>query len=242
MPLPPGPVSVTSRTSGRRRSSATSSISPSRPRNGVAGTGRFVSCSVFSGGKSSGAELEDPLGRAQVLQPVQTEVAHVRAGEVRRRLRQEHLPAVPGGRDPRRPMHVEPDIAFVDQERLPRMQPHPHAHPAARKGCLRICSRRHSVRRAREDDEERVPLRVDLDSVVAAPGFSQDAVVLGQHVGVLVTDLLQQPGRALDVGEEECHRPGRKLGVHPAILSRPGARRQRVTAGRWIRRRLGRRR
>ena len=65
-------------------------------------------------------ELEEALRRAQVLQPVQAEVAHIGAGEVRRRLRQEHLPAVPGSRDPRRPVHVEPDVALVRPERLAR--------------------------------------------------------------------------------------------------------------------------
>ena len=111
-------------------------------------------------------ELEETLRRAQVLQPVQAEVAHIGAGEVRRRLRQEHLPPVPGGRDPRRPVHVEPDIALVRPERLAGVQPHPHAHRAARKRALRVGGGGHGVGRAREGDEERVALRVDLDPVV----------------------------------------------------------------------------
>ena len=53
-----------------------------------------------------GPELEDALGRAQVFQPVQAEIAHIGAGEVGGRLRQQHLTAVAGRRDPRRPMHV----------------------------------------------------------------------------------------------------------------------------------------
>ena len=48
------------------------------------------------------------------------------------------------------------------------------------------------------------------------------AVVLGEHVRVPVAQLLEQPRRPLDVGEEERHRPGRKLGLHTAILSRLG--------------------
>ena len=66
-------------------------------------------------------ELEQTLGRAEVLQPVQAEVAHVRPGEVGRRLGQQHLPAVPGGCDPSRPVHVVADIALVRQERLARV-------------------------------------------------------------------------------------------------------------------------
>src|SRR5207302_3646028 len=40
------------------------------------------------------AELEEPLRSAQVLKPVQAEIAHLGAGEVGRRLREEHLSAV----------------------------------------------------------------------------------------------------------------------------------------------------
>ena len=74
-PVPPGPVSVSSRTLSSRRRPTTSSSSRARPRNGVAGTGRFVWQSVFSGGNALVAELEQPLGRGQVLQPVLAEVA-----------------------------------------------------------------------------------------------------------------------------------------------------------------------
>ena len=66
-------------------------------------------------------ELEETLRRAQVLQPVQAEVADVGAGEVGRRLREQHLPAVAGGGDPRRPVHVEPHVPLVGPERLARV-------------------------------------------------------------------------------------------------------------------------
>ncbi len=51
-PVPPGPVSVTRRGSSRCRRSTTSASSGSRPRNGVAGEGRFVSWRLRSGGKT----------------------------------------------------------------------------------------------------------------------------------------------------------------------------------------------
>ena len=135
-------------------------------------------------------ELEETLRRAQVLQPVQAEVAHLGTGEIRGRLRQEHLPAVPGGGDPRRPVHVEPDVALVGPERLARVQAHPHAHRAVRKRALRVGGGRHGVGRAREGDEERVALRVDLDPVVPPPGVPQRTAVLGEHVRVPVAELL----------------------------------------------------
>ena len=52
LPVPPGPVKVRSRVR-LVRSSTTSDSSRSRPRKGVAGTGRFVRYRVLSGGKSS---------------------------------------------------------------------------------------------------------------------------------------------------------------------------------------------
>jgi hypothetical protein len=45
-------------------------------------------------------------------------------------------------------------------------------------------------------------------------------MVLGEHIGITFTELLQQPRRPLDVREEERHRPGRELGLHPPILPR----------------------
>ena len=51
-PVPPGPVSDTSRAPGSDSIAATAASSGSRPRNGVAGTGRFERYSDFSGGNS----------------------------------------------------------------------------------------------------------------------------------------------------------------------------------------------
>ena len=49
-PVPPGPTNETRRTSGSSSIPATTASSSSRPRNGVAGTGRFDRCSDFNGG------------------------------------------------------------------------------------------------------------------------------------------------------------------------------------------------
>ena len=184
MPLPPGPVSVTSRTSGRRSSAAICVDLPLAAEERRGGNRQVRLVQRLQRREVVRAELEDALGRAQVLQPVQAEVAHLGAGEVGGRLRQEHLAAVPGGRDPRRPMHVEPDVALVGPERFPRVQAHPHAHRAVRKRALRVGGGRDRVGRARKRDEERVALRVDLDPVVPPPGLPQRTAVLGEHVGV----------------------------------------------------------
>ena len=56
----------------------------------------------------------------------------------------------------------------------------------------------------------------DADTQRSPPAPGQDVgplelVVLGEHVGVTVAELLKQPGGALDVGEQERHRPDRQL-------------------------------
>src|SRR5437667_11169345 len=52
LPVPPGPVSVSSRKSSRDSSSLSSASSRSRPTNGVCGIGRFDSFRLLSGGNS----------------------------------------------------------------------------------------------------------------------------------------------------------------------------------------------
>jgi glucokinase len=46
-------------------------------------------------------------------------------------------------------------------------------------------------------------LRVHLDAVVRSEGLAQLVAMLGQGGGVGVAELVQQPRRSLDVGEEE---------------------------------------
>jgi hypothetical protein len=66
------------------------------------------------------------------------------------------------------------------------------------------------VPRARERVEERVALRVDL----AAPGgledLAQEPAVVGHDLPVAIAEFLQQPRRALDVGEEKGDGPAWK--------------------------------
>ena len=118
-------------------------------------------------------------------------------------------------------MHVEPDVAFVGAKRLPRMQPHPHPHRAGCKRVLRVAGGRHCIGGTPECDEEGIALGVDLDPLMPPPRLPQRTAVLGKHLCITVAQLPEQPRRPLDVGEEERHRPGRKLALHPAILSPP---------------------
>ncbi len=75
-----------------------------------------------------GPELVHALGRRQVLKPVGTEIAQpIGARESRGRCRHQDLPAVTAGRDPRRAVHVDPDVALVVEERGAGVNSHSHS-------------------------------------------------------------------------------------------------------------------
>jgi hypothetical protein len=98
---------------------------------------------------------------------------------------------VAGCGDPRSPVNVEADVALVGSHRLAGVQAHPNTDRAPAQGALSFCRRAERVRRTGEGDEERVALRIDLDTAVAREGLPQHPPVLGQCVGVGVAELLQ---------------------------------------------------
>jgi hypothetical protein len=118
-------------------------------------------------------------------------------------LRDQDLPAAAGRRNPRGSMNVDPHISLVRDHRFTGMHADPHADRPTFELCLRVARGRQRVRRAGESDEKRIALRVHLDTAVPAEGLAQDSTVLGQHVGVLVAELVQKSRRAFDVGEEK---------------------------------------
>jgi hypothetical protein len=66
------------------------------------------------------------------------------------------------------------------------------------------------TRHAREGDEEGVPLGVDLDAIELIPRLPQEAVMVIEHPAVGAADLVQQLGRAFDIGEHQRHDPARE--------------------------------
>ncbi len=152
---------------------------------------------------------------AELLQPVPQELSG--------RLRDEYLAAVPGGGDPRRAVNLEPDIALVGDGGLAGVDPHPHADRAACKRGLPVTCRGERVGSPRESDEERVALRVDLESIMRRERVTQHPPMHGESVRVPVSELAQQASRPLDIREEERDSPGRQL-AHPPIIRRSGAR------------------
>ena len=157
-------------------------------------------------------ELVEALRRGEILQPVQSLVAELGAlVEARRGLGDEDLPAVAGCADPRAPVDVHADVALVGDDRLTGVDAHPDADRAGGERSLGCSGGGDCPFRGREGDEEGVPLRVDLDAAVARERFPQHPPMLAEEVRVPLAVLAQQPGRALDIREEEGDRAAREL-------------------------------
>ena len=187
------------------------------------------------------AQLEQALGRREVLQTVLTQVANSLAGdEVARRLRQENLPAVPGGGNARRAVNVDADVALLGCDRLARVEPHAHSDRAAAERRLPVGGGRDRIGGARERHEERVALRVDLDAAVPRESLPQHTTVLAQQLRVTHAMLVQQPRRPLDIRKQERHRPRRQVPWHarsivddfPLDVSSPSRARRRLRRAR----------
>src|SRR5207253_4139185 len=115
------------------------------------------------------AELVETERGRQILEPVLAEIAEwKRSGlqQGRGRRREQDLASVSRRRDPRRPVDVEADVVVVRNERLARVQAHANTDRCRRKARLRLSSTGDGVARRREDAEERISLRVDLDTAV----------------------------------------------------------------------------
>ena len=120
---------------------------------------------------------------------------------------------------------VDSDVPLLGHERLAGVDAHANADRAAGQ---RVPSRRGGGERVRgfvEGDEERVALCVHLDAVIRSESPPQLVAMLGQSRRVAVAELVQQPGRSLDVREEEGDGAARKLGhrVDDAVPRRDSA-------------------
>ncbi len=131
------------------------------------------------------------------------------AEELARRLRDEHLAAVPGSGDPRRTVHTETYVAFSADRGLAGVNPHADAELGAvrprvlREPALAGDRGGHRILGTAEADEERIPLRVDLVAAVLDERLAQDPLVILERFPVAITEPLEQLCRALDVGEQE---------------------------------------
>ena len=139
------------------------------------------------------------------------------AGDDRaRRVRQEHLAARAGGRDPRGANDVQPGIALVADRGLARVEPETDAHlDAAGPRAFGVGSgdldrRGHRLAGAHEGVEERVALGVDLLTLVRGEDLAHQPAMDRQELSVLdVAQLLEQCRAAGDVAEDESDRSRR---------------------------------
>ena len=115
------------------------------------------------------SELEEALCAGQILQAVLAEIADGSVGrqEAAGRLGDDDLAAVRGGGDPRRAVDVYADVPLVGHERLAGVNAHPNPDRPGLERPLRVDRGGDGVGCPRERDEERVALRVHLDTAVS---------------------------------------------------------------------------
>jgi hypothetical protein len=141
--------------------------------------------------------------------------------QIVRRRRDHHLPPVRGSSNSCGAVDVDPYIAFRCYKRLTGMDSHPHAEWALGQRALPLARRVQSIAGPGERVEERVTLRVDLDSAAFRECGTKNAPMSGEYVRVPVTKAVQVRGRPLDVSEEEGDRPGRES-AHSSMMEWAG--------------------
>ena len=142
------------------------------------------------------------------------------------RVRQQHLAAVRGCGDAGAAVQADPVVPLVSDQRLAGVEPHPDpALDTVRpllggERALGADRRLDGVLGAGEREEERVALVVHLAPALGLDGGPQDPAMGREKLAVPVPELLQEPRRALDVGEEHRHRPSgqRTTSAHRAIV------------------------
>ena len=75
-------------------------------------------------------------------------------------------------------MNINADVSGLRQQRLARVEAHPYADTTTGESRLGLTSRGNSILSSRERDEERVALRVDLDTRALGKGLAQDPAML----------------------------------------------------------------
>ena len=114
--------------------------------------------------------------------------------------------------DARPAVDVLADVALRRRGRRARVQAHAHADRSCGEPLARGPRGLRGSARRRKRDEERVALGVDLDAAVRRRRLAHDPPVLGERLGVPSRpEGVEQARRPLDVGEEQRHRPLRKV-------------------------------
>ena len=174
------------------------------------------------GAQPGNVELEQVLGDRDVLERMPAQVADADAGRQRRfderprGLRQDDLLPVADGRDACATVDVEPAVVVAGKVCLARVEAHPDADVAALgPGVGRqraLCLDRGGDRGAglAEGREHRIALGPDGDAVVGLDGAADHVQMRGVQRVPIRSERPGEPHRALDVGAQEGHRPGRE--------------------------------
>jgi hypothetical protein len=144
------------------------------------------------------------------------EVTEPRCGaeEVARRPRENDLAAVCCCGDPRRTVHVEADVALLGDHRLTRVNPDANANGTVAQLVADLVGGGNGLRGSRERCEERITLRVHLNTRVPGERCTNDNAVDSEKIRVSVTMLVKQLRRARDVRKEERDGAAREILSH----------------------------
>jgi hypothetical protein len=136
---------------------------------------------ALEGREVSLAQLVDPLGGGEVLEPVLAEIAQLDLDQWSCRGRDEDLTSVAAGGDAGCPVDVVSDVALLGEERRAGVQAHPDLDRTRGERLGEGSRRSERIRRGPEGEEEGVALRVHLDPALAGAGLPDQAPVLGER-------------------------------------------------------------
>ncbi len=137
---------------------------------------------------------------------------------------------MPAVSDPGRAVDVDPDVVRTASAALSRVDPDPDQDRLrlpllGRQSPLDLDGAVHRVDGGLEGDEEAVPLVLHDRAAMGPRCLMDDLIVSLQHGTEHVPEILEHPGRALDVREEETDRPYREgIGCHGWIQINNGMR------------------
>ena len=224
--MPPGPTKDTRRTSGSPSIPTTAASSSSRPRKGVAGTGRFVRWRLRIGGNSPAPSWNTRSGALKSLNRCSPRsISSNDSGSSSETVEGDSTTCPPcaalmilAARCTSMPTYLGGSRAGSPVWMPTRMRIGPVSKPDHR-----LAHRRYRVLGAGESVEEGVSLIVHLVALVAATRRAHNPPVLAERLAVGVrTQFVEQSGRPLDVREHQGHGPGRLRVAHPARLSLRG--------------------
>ena len=180
-------------------------------------------------------ELEKSLRGGHVLEPVIAEPPErdgrvpVASGEVARGLRDDDLAPVSGRAHSGGHVHVDADVPLIHQPGLARVDC--DRHPDLRRlrpllgveRPLQVGRCHHGITSTLEDQKHAVPCPIDLTAPALGGRGPDELADPGVDVRIALAEGVQEPRRALDVGEQQGHGSGREASAHGAGVRRAAA-------------------